>query len=68
MNQLYACVNQHYVTLTLTSALREVSGVQLYKNNVHKLLSPISIYINSDWLQQARSVRRVWIRLLIHVN
>ena len=33
MNQPYARVNQPYATLTLASALREMFGVQLYKNN-----------------------------------
>ena len=33
MNQPYASVNQPYATLTLASALREMFGVQLYKNN-----------------------------------
>ena len=50
MNQPYGCINQPYVTLTLTSALREVLGVQLYKNNARMLLSHISSILNSDWL------------------
>ena len=33
MNQPYARVNQLYATLTLASPLREMFGVQLYKNN-----------------------------------
>ena len=35
MNQPYARVNQPYAMLTLPSALREMFGVQLYKNNAH---------------------------------
>ena len=35
MNQPYARVNQPYATLTLASALREMFGVQLYKNNAY---------------------------------
>ena len=58
MNQPYARVNQTYATLTLASALREMFGVQLYKNNARALLSSI---LNLDWLQHAaRSVRGVY--------
>ena len=39
MNQPYARVNQPYATLTLASALREMFGVQLYKNNARALTS-----------------------------
>ena len=39
MNQPYARVNQPYATLMLASALREMFGVQLYKNNARTLLS-----------------------------
>ena len=53
MNQLYARVNQPYTTVTFASALCQVFGVQLYKNNAHAQL-------NSDWLQHARSVREVY--------
>ena len=60
MNQPYARVNQPYATLTLASALREMFGVQLYKNNAHALLSHILSILNSDWLQHARSVRGVY--------
>ena len=60
MNQPYARVNQPYVTLTLASALREMFGVQLYKNNARALLSRILSIVNLDWLQHARSVRRVY--------
>ena len=60
MNQPYARVNQPYATLTLASALREMFGVQLYKNNARALLSRISSILNLDWLQHARSVRGVY--------
>ena len=60
MNQPYAHVNQPYATLTLTSALREMFGVQLYKNNARALLSRILSILNLDWLQHARSVRGVY--------
>ena len=46
--------------LTLASALREMFGVQLYKNNARVLLSSILKILNSDWLQHARSVRGVY--------
>ena len=59
MNQPYARVNQPYATLTLASALREMFGVQLYKNNARALLSRILSILNLDWLQHARSVRGV---------
>ena len=60
MNQPYARVNQPYGTLTLASALREMFGVQLYKNNARALLSRILSILNLDWLQHARSVRGVY--------
>ena len=60
MNQPYARVNQPYATLTLASALREMFGVQLYKNNARELLSRILSILNLDWLQHARSVRGVY--------
>ena len=60
MNQPYAHVNQPYAMLTLASALREMFGVQLYKNNAHALLSRILSILNLDWLQHARSVRGVY--------
>ena len=60
MNQPYAFVNQPYATLTLASALREMFGVQLYKNNARTLLSRILSILNLDWLQHARSVRGVY--------
>ena len=60
MNQPYARVNQPYATLTLPSALREMFGVQLYKNNARALLSRILSILNLDWLQHARSVRGVY--------
>ena len=60
MNQPYARVNQPYATLTLASALREMFGVQLYKNNARALLSLILSILNLDWLQHARSVRGVY--------
>ena len=46
--------------LTLASALPEMFGVQLYKNNARALLSRILSILNLDWLQHARSVRRVY--------
>ena len=57
MNQPYARVNQPYAMLT---ALREMFGVQLYKNNARALLSRILSILNLDWLQHARSVRGVY--------
>ena len=60
MSQPYARVNQPYATLTLASALREMFGVQLYKNNARALLSCILSILNLDWLQHARSVRGVY--------
>ena len=51
MNQPNARVNQPYATLTLASALREMFGVQLYKNNARALLSRILSILNLDWLQ-----------------
>ena len=60
MNQPYASVNQPYATLTIASALREMFGVQLYKNNARALLSRILSILNLDWLQHARSVRGVY--------
>ena len=44
----------------LASVLREVFGVQLYQNNARALVLCILSIVNSDWLQQARSVRRVY--------
>ena len=64
MNQPYARVNQPYATLTLASGLREMFGVQLYKNNARALLSRILSILNLDWLQHARSVRGVYECLL----
>ena len=64
MNQPYARVNQPYATLTLASALREMFGVQLYKNNARALLSRILSILNLDWLQHARSVHGVYELLL----
>ena len=46
--------------LTLASALREMFGVQLYKNNARALLSRVLSILNLDWLQHARSVRGVY--------
>ena len=65
MNQPYARANQPYATLTLASALREMFGVQLYKNNARALLSRILSILNLDWLQHARSVRGVYEYLTI---
>ena len=53
-------MNQPYVMLTFASALCEMFGVQLYKNNVRALLSRILSILNLDWLQHARSVRGVY--------
>ena len=53
-------MNQPYATLTLASALREMFGVQLYKNNARALLSRILSILNLDWLQHVRSVRRMY--------
>ena len=64
MNQPYARVNQPYAALTPASALREMFGVQLYKNNARALLSRILSILNLDWLQHARSVRGVYECLL----
>ena len=66
MNQPYARVNQPYATLTLASALREMFGVELYKNNARALLSRILSILNLDWLQHARSVRGVYESPLWH--
>ena len=60
MNQPYARVNQPYAMLTLASALREMFGVQLYKNNARALPSRILSILNLDWLQHARNVRGVY--------
>ena len=70
MNQPYARVNQPYATLTLASALREMFGVQLYKNNARAILSRILSILNLDWLQHARSVRGVyeWVLAILHSN
>ena len=64
MNQSYAHVNQPYATLMLASALREMFGVQLYKNNARVLLWRILSILNLDWLQRARSVHGVYESLL----
>ena len=53
-------MNQPYAKLTLASALREVFGVQLYKNNARALLSRILSILNLEWLQHARSVCGVY--------
>ena len=54
MNQSYARVNAPH------SRARNVFGVQLYKNNVCALLLRILSIVNSDWLQHACSVHRVY--------
>ena len=46
--------------LTLASALREMFGVLLYKNNARALLSRILSILNLDWLQHVRSVHGVY--------
>ena len=61
-------MNQPYATLTLASALREMFGVQLYKNNARALLLRILSILNLDWLQHARSVRGVYEMLLIYIT
>ena len=48
----------------LESALRDMFGVQFYKNIARALLSGILSILNLDWLQHARSVRRVYEWLL----
>ena len=53
-------MNQPYVTLTLASALREMLGVQLYKNNACALLLCIFSILNSNWLQHVHCVCRVY--------
>ena len=58
-------MNQPYATFTLASALHEMFGVQLYKNNAHTLLSRI---LNLDWLQHARSVRGVYEYVITNIN
>ena len=68
MNQSYARVNQPYARLTLASSLREMFGVQLYKNNARALLSRILSILNLDWLQHARSVRGVYECHLLHLH
>ena len=68
MNQPYARVNQPYATLTLASPLREMFGVQLYKNNARALLSRISSILNLDWLQHARTVRGVYEYVFYHLR
>ena len=65
MNQSYARVNQPCATFTLVSALREMFGVQLYKNNARALLSRILSILNLDWLQHACSVRGVYEWLML---
>ena len=45
---------------SLRSLAPNVFGVQLYQNNACVLLSRILSIINSDWLQHARSVHRVY--------
>ena len=61
-------MNQPYATLTLASALREMFGVQLYKNNARALLSRILSILNLDWLQHARSIRGVYESMMIYSN
>ena len=53
--------------LTLASALREMFGVQLYKNNARVPLSCILSILNLDWLQHAHSVRGVYELIFIHL-
>ena len=68
MNQPYPRVNQPYATRTLALALREMFGVQLYKNNARALLSRILSILNLDWLQHARSIRGVYERKIRTVS
>ena len=51
----------------LASALREMFGVQLYKNNARALLSRILSILNLDWLQHVRSVRGVYENKISHM-
>ena len=60
MNQPHDRLNQPYETLMLVSALRDVSEVQLYKNNARALISRILSILNSDWLQHECSVHGVY--------
>ena len=55
-----------YAMLTLASALREMFGVQLYKNNARALLSRILSTLILDWLQHARSVRGVYEYIILY--
>ena len=50
----------------LASALRQMFGVQLYKNNARTLLSRILSILNLDSLQHARSVRGVYEMFLLN--
>ena len=67
MNQPQARVSQPYATLTLASPLREMFGVQLYKNNARALLWRILSILNLDWLHNARSVRGVYEYPILHM-
>ena len=54
--------------LTLASAMREMFGVQLYKNNARALFSRILSILNFDWLQHARSVRGVYENAIFYIT
>ena len=60
-------MNQPYATLMLASALREMFGVHLFKNNTRVLLSRILSILNSDWLHHARSERGVYELICMYV-
>ena len=63
-NQPYDCVNQPYVAFMLASALRKVSGVQLYKNNTHVQLSRIWV----SWIQIGCSMYVVYVECMNYHN
>ena len=50
------------------STLHNAHGVQLYQNNAHTLLLHILSILNSDWLQHAHSVGRVYECLILEKN
>ena len=54
--------------LTLASVLREMFGVQLYKNNARALLLRILSILNLDWLQHASSVHGVYECLVFYMH
>ena len=61
INNTYMRVNRPYATFTHASALREVFGEQMYKNNGRALLLHTLSIVNSDLLQQvSRSVHGLY--------